>query len=84
MSYERKETYSIEKVYDKLKDYLFSEDKIEPRVDFDGDLIKARSKRYQTFFTKGCKCVSCGIEGKFFAKERGGSELYHLNLYAVD
>lgn len=81
----RKETYSIEEVRDKVKDVLFEKDKRLAKVDFDGDLIKGNSQRYQTFFTKGCKCVVCGIEGKYFAKERHlQDKSYHLNLYAVD
>lgn len=32
-----------------------------------------------------CKCVVCGIEGKYFAKEKFADQsTYHLNLYAVD
>ena len=81
----RKETYSIDEVRDKVKDILFEEDKRNAKVDFDGDLIKGNSQRYQTFFTKGCKCVVCGVEGKYFAKERHlQDKTYHLNLYAVD
>lgn len=81
----RKEIYSIEEVKDKVKNVLFEEDNKLAKVDFDGDLIKGNSQRYQTFFTKGCKCVVCGIEGKYFAKERHlQDKSYHLNLYAVD
>ena len=81
----RKETYSIDEVKEKVKDVLFEKDKRNAKVDFDGDLIKGNSQRYQTFFTKGCKCAVCGIEGKYFAKERHPSDsVYHLNLYAVD
>lgn len=81
----RKEIYSIEEVRGKVKDALFEKDKKLAKVDFDGDLIKGNSQRYQTFFTKGCKCVVCGIEGKYFAKERHlQNKSYHLNLYAVD
>ena len=81
----RKETYSINEVREKVKDILFEKDKRNAKVDFDGDLIKGNSQRYQTFFTKGCKCAVCGIEGKYFAKERHPSDsVYHLNLYAVD
>lgn len=81
----RKETYSIEEVRDKVKDVLFEKDKRLAKVDFDGDLIKGNSQRYQTFFMKGCKCAVCGIEGKYFAKERHlQDKTYHLNLYAVD
>lgn len=81
----RKSTYSIEEVHDKIKDVLFEKDKRLAKVDFDGDLIKGNSQRYQTFFTKGCKCVVCGIKGKYFAKEKFADQsIYHLNLYAVD
>ena len=81
----RKQTYSIDAVREKVKDVLFEKDKRLAKIDFDGDLIKGNSQRYQTFFTKGCKCVKCGIEGKFFAKERfPENKVYHLNLYAID
>lgn len=81
----RKETYSIDEVREKVKDILFEKDNRNAKVDFDGDLIKGNSQRYQTFFTKGCKCVVCGIEGRYFAKERHlQDKAYHLNLYAVD
>lgn len=81
----RKETYSIDEVGEKVKDILFEKDNRNAKVDFDGDLIKGNSQRYQTFFTKGCKCVVCGIEGRYFAKERHlQDKAYHLNLYAVD
>lgn len=81
----RKEIYSIEEVRDKTKDVLFRKSKKSSKIDFDGDLIKGNSQRYQTFFTKGCKCVKCGIEGKYFAKERFIEQpTYHLNLYAID
>ena len=81
----RKSTYSIDEVYHKVKDVLFEKDRRLAKVDFDGDLIKGNSQRYQTFFTKGCKCAVCGIEGKYFAKEKFADQsTYHLNLYAVD
>ena len=81
----RKEIYSIDEVRNKVKNVLFEKDKRNAKVDFDGDLIKGNSQRYQIFFTKGCKCVVCGIEGKYFAKERHlQDKTYHLNLYAVD
>lgn len=41
--------YSIEYVYSKVKDVLFEKDKRNAKVDFDGDLIKGNSQRYQTF-----------------------------------
>ena len=81
--YIRKEIYSIDEVYDAVKDGLFEEKKTF--VDMDGDMIKANSQRYQTFFTKGIKCCRCGIEGRYFAKEKNpNARRYHLNLYAVD
>lgn len=66
--YIRKEIYSIDEVYNAVKDGLFEEKKTF--VDMDGDMIKANSQRYQTFFTKGIKCCRCGIEGRYFAKEK--------------
>ena len=75
--------YSIDEVYNAVKDGLFEEKKTF--VDMDGDMIKANSQRYQTFFTKGIKCCRCGIEGRYFAKEKNpNARRYHLNLYAVD
>lgn len=82
---ERKEIYSIEEVEGKVKDVLFNRNKKLSKVNFDGDMIKGNSQRYQTFFTKGCKCMKCGIEGKYFAKEKHlNDKSFHLNLYAID
>lgn len=79
----RKSTHNIDDVYNAVKDVLFEKDRT--KVLFDGDKIKGNSQRYQTFFTKGTKCVCCGIEGQFFAKEKGKKcKSYHLNLYALD
>lgn len=52
--------------------------------------IKMDSTRYRLFALKGCKCVTCGIEGKYFAIEKHANNKnnptnrYHLNLYATD
>lgn len=82
---ERKEIYSIEEVEEKVKDVLFEKKRNLSKVDFDGDIIKGNSQRYQTFFTKGCRCVKCGIEGKYFVKEKHLKDIsFHLNLYAID
>lgn len=82
---ERKEIYSIEEVKEKVKDVLFEKERNLSKVNFNGDMIKGNSQRYQTFFTKGCKCVKCGIEGKYFAKEKHLKDRsFHLNLYAID
>lgn len=79
----RKGIYTVEYTKSKIQNHMFDENKI--KVDFDGDMVKANSQRYQTFFTKGCKCAMCGIVGKYFAKERcKNQKTYHLNLYAID
>ncbi len=81
----RKSTHEINDVYEAVKGVLFEEDRRNAKIVFDGDRIKGNSQRYQTFFTKGIKCVCCGIEGKYFAKEKWDDQpSYHLNLYALD
>lgn len=53
------------------------------RIMFDGHPMKMYSQRYLLFLTKGCKCVSCGIEGTVFFKEKSvDTDPYHFNLYA--
>lgn len=50
-------------------------------------VVPMGSQRYQLFVEKGCKCVACGIEGKYFALERhlsGSPYKYHFNLYGKD
>ena len=82
---ERKSTHSIEQIRELTKDVLFEKDKRNAKVELDGDIIKGNSQRYQTFFKKGTKCICCGIEGKYFAKEKVSCDKsYHLNLYAID
>ena len=82
---ERKSTHSIEQIRELTKGVLFEKDKRNAKVELDGDIIKGNSQRYQTFFTKGIKCACCGIEGKYFAKEKVSCDKsYHLNLYAID
>lgn len=81
----RKGTYSIERIKEITKDVLFTKDNDEAQIKLDGDVIKGNSDRYKTFFTKGIKCVICGIEGDFFAKEKFPfDKSYHLNLYAIN
>jgi hypothetical protein len=52
-------------------------------------LVPMGSHRYQLFAEKGCRCVKCGIVGKFFCLEKapgnGDSryEKYHFNLYGI-
>lgn len=80
----RKGIYSLEEVFSKRLPSTMK--KKESNVEFDGDLIYMNSQRYEVFATSGIKCVCCGIEGKFFAKEKGleSDTRYHFNLYAID
>ena len=79
----RKSEHSIEEVYAAVSSTMFN--KRKTRIMFQGDEIKTTSQRYQLFFTKGMRCVNCGIEGRFFAKEKTlNDQRYHLNLYAVN
>ena len=72
--------YSIEEVLSKI-----SFNRGSGEVNFDGDRIKMTSDRYKTFAEKGVTCCDCGLEGKFFAKERDKLQhRYHFNLYAID
>lgn len=81
----RKSIHSVDEVRETVKNVLFEKLKKDAKVELDGDIIKGNSQRYQLFFTKGTKCVCCGIEGKYFAKEkRIKDKSYHLNLYGID
>lgn len=81
----RKENLTIEEVYNAVKDVLFEPEDKKAMVVINGDKIKGNSQRFQTFFTKGLKCACCGIEGKYFGKEKDfNAARYHLNLYVLD
>ena len=81
----RKENLTIEEVYNAVKDVLFEPEDKKAMVVINGDKIKGNSQRFQTFFTKGLKCACCGIEGKYFGKEKDfNAARYHLNVYALD
>lgn len=84
----RKETkYNIDEVFSILPDFIKEGEwkKIKIRENLDGDLIKVTSKRLQTFYITGTKCVKCGLEAKYFIKEKSRpDEPYHLNLYGVN
>lgn len=87
-SYIRKGTYSIEETFAKIKPYL-KVDQVGKgaKINFDGDMIYPNSQRYQTFYYTGTKCSCCGLEAKYFAKEKDSKsklDLYHLNLYGID
>lgn len=80
--YFRKSVHTISELLDHVQMNSTKRDKI----DIDGDPIKLGSDRYKTFKFKGLCCVKCGIEGRYFAKERTPSKIisWHMNLYAVD
>lgn len=60
------------------------------RLVLEGDIsVTMQGDRYDNFFLHGTKCVSCGLEGKYFwletpksAKDRDNQ--WHFNLYGVD
>lgn len=65
----RKSTYSIEYVHSKVKDVLFEKDKRNAKVDFDGDLIKGNSKRYQTFLQKAVNAQFVELKDNILRKK---------------
>jgi 5-methylcytosine-specific restriction endonuclease McrA len=72
----RKEIYPVEEILPQIPTigYILIGD----------DYISAGSLRYKTF-KKSLVCVTCGLKGTYFAKERfKETERYHLNLYATD
>lgn len=84
--YKRKGIYSIEEVLSKtiINGVKGNNDLVE----FDNDMIHMSSDRYKTFLLKGTKCVTCGLEAKYFAKETFNNNCkttrWHFNLYALD
>ena len=87
-------------VFDKSKRKTLKEDNISyysqlwknlSKREFDTFVGKIKipmgSHRYELFALKGTKCVSCGIEGEYFALERGHKNSptkFHFNLYGVN
>lgn len=97
MCYERKSVHTIEEIESILKEKVLSMLSIPKRnkdnrfTILNNEEIYTLSDRYKTFFVKGYKCSTCGIEGSFFALERdkknchkNSVERYHLNLYGYD
>lgn len=55
------------------------------KSEFLGKKVKVYSARLNLFKEKGVKCVTCGIEGSYFALEsKTNKQSYHLELYAID
>lgn len=86
--YIRKGIYSIDETFTKIKPYLNVNEECKcEKINFDGDMIYPNSQRYQTFYYTGTKCVCCGLEARYFAKEKDSKsnlDQYHLNLYGID
>ena len=84
--YERKSIYNVEDVIAKVLPHAIStQARRASKVDFDGDLIVMSSSRYQVFKYKGTDCVTCGLKGAHFAKEKEPSSgVYHFNLYGIN
>lgn len=90
--------YSLDEVFPYIeyktddKPYLKTErvmfrplDWVKERRMFDGHPVKLTSSRLRLFALKGTKCVTCGLVGSFFVKEKCNNDYsYHLNLYAID
>ena len=75
----RKEIYFVQPILD-----LVGSRPLGERFDLNGDMIRLARPKMFAFKRMGTKCVRCGIEGKFFAKERFPDQhVYHLNLYGV-
>jgi 5-methylcytosine-specific restriction endonuclease McrA len=73
--------FSIEEVFTHLNKVWTTKNK----TNFNGFKVSTSSVRMRTFLLKGTNCVSCGIQGKFFALERyAKDEVYHFNLYGED
>lgn len=55
------------------------------RVVLDGDEVRVKGVRMKSFAVNGVTCVTCGLVGKFFVKEKlPNDNSFHLNLYAID
>lgn len=75
----RKATYPVDEILELIK-------APNGRVQLDGDSVRVTGVRLKSFAVHGTVCVVCGLEGAFFAKEKGSvsDTRFHLNLYALD
>jgi hypothetical protein len=82
----RKGEFDIPMVFEKIRHWQneLGSDLKKKWIDFDGDPVDISSYRYDMFYAKGVKCVECGVEGKYFIKEKAGIRPFHLNLYGKD
>ena len=74
----RKETYSVDVVLEHIRNS-------NHRVVLDGDSVRVKGVRMLSFLRNGITCVSCGVKGVFFAKEKTSKadRSFHLNLYGI-
>jgi hypothetical protein len=56
---------------------------LQYKKNYDGDLINMTSQRLR-LFKENSVCVSCGLKGMFFVKEKHlGQSTYHFNMYGI-
>lgn len=80
--YIRTKTYPVEKIINAFVNSRENRKKEYDGVNFGGK--HTQSKKLRTFVINGTTCYLCGLEGKFFAKERHKGEAnWHFNLYGV-
>lgn len=72
--------YTIAEVFE----YIDASPKHGQKVKFRGHQMNMRNTRLLSFRINGIKCVDCGSQGAFFAKERYGNDPPHMNLYGFD
>lgn len=92
---ERKNIYSIDEVYNKIKYYLEENNNLKNidfaklnkiQIDFDGDLLTPLNENIFTYFKNfspenGIECPYCGMKASFFAKERFYSNKDNLKYH---
>jgi 5-methylcytosine-specific restriction endonuclease McrA len=82
--------YTVEEVFNLLGEEALSITELglkrdRESIEVEGYKVYTKSLRYATFYQKGCKCCSCGKEGKYFQLDSGDSaDRRHFNLYAAD
>jgi 5-methylcytosine-specific restriction endonuclease McrA len=70
--------YPVEEIMDEIDDIG------RFRGILDGEKITIKSKKFKNFKLHGTRCVSCGLEGKYFVQEKPNNhEYYHLELYGT-
>lgn len=85
-AYDRHSIVSLEPVLTMIRAAIETQKlRVDQRALFNDVSVRVDSLRLQTFATKGCTCVKCGLTATHFAIERtrGSKEpRYHLNLWA--